>query len=550
LPKLSQSEQTKAGAKSYRISFDAKALVKLAQATAAPIATLLTIPDAVALLPNSTSAIDWVLSVIGVWLAAAILWFVGFWGVLSILKIFSGDLVVNEDGLKLWRFGRIIHWGQIAAALIEPQEFFAKVCHLEPMPARLQIFLKKDSPGKAAKYKIQDIPSFLFAPDDFERLFHIIARKVFHTRPSANNVLIEDVAGSNAQAIKETYVQRRRLRLILNCLIAVSLTLFLGKKAAVNFIYASANKAFSSGNYSLSARRYEKALALDPSFAVAWNNLAGAEFRLNEIDAARKHWQLALQLKPDLVEAKISLAYLLMKQRQFAEAEDLLKRAIKLDPQSTEALINLAELNMRQGHVAQAIEYARQALTIDPSSNLAICLIAEGELNLNRPKQALTTLQKSDGHSAFCQLVAGQIYAAVDNLPLAESSFKRVLALSHDNHDALLSLATVKARENDFIEANKLVAKAIAQANEIDPWPYLIKANIEFLQGNALAAKANLACALEKPSQEANSLAYAADLSLRLRLAKLARQLANQALAKDKNSISAISTLNKLDSNR
>ncbi len=173
-----------------------------------------------------------------------------------------------------------------------------------------------------------------------------------------------------------------------------------------------------AGNVDEAIKNYKAGLAVDPSDALLWNNLAVAvrenPARLDEaIAISRKavglmpehpdlHFMLAssleqrgdheealsefarcIQLKPSVPKYHRGRGRVLMKLHRWDEAETAYERALaldrRLDPRSAYVIFNLdqlARIKEAQGDVARAIEYFKQILEIDKDNGPAIRGIA------------------------------------------------------------------------------------------------------------------------------------------------------------------------------
>jgi TolB-like protein/Tfp pilus assembly protein PilF len=122
---------------------------------------------------------------------------------------------------------------------------------------------------------------------------------------------------------------------------------------------------------------YERAVQLDPNFAIAWARLSrlDAWFYFNRFDAttagrgnaARSALENAQKLEPNSPETLLALGYyqywVLL---DYGPAKTTFERVSKMLPGSSEARIALGLLARRVGHWAQSIAYFEQALAIDP----------------------------------------------------------------------------------------------------------------------------------------------------------------------------------------
>lgn len=460
------------------LSYDAQALMQLSQGTSVAVATLLTIPDSVALIPSSPDLLSWAVRVLKVWLVALILWFLGFLAVLHMLRFIARGISLDGKGIKLWRLGVAIPWARVQAVGLETEPLFSRVFCLKQPARRLTIYPARESGSLAFP---QYVASFLFTPDKFMKLYQAILKARFGLKAEPVDALV--CAAEDLPRVKRIHSLVRINRALISAIIALGLVFFLARKATVNYLYVSANQSFKSGNYMAARNLLQRVTGIDPAFAHAWHNLAGVEFRLGDQEKARQYWHRALFLKPDLVESKVSLAYLYMQQRQFDKANDLLKRVLRLAPRHSPALVNLADLNMRLGRTREAMKIARLVLTQERSNHLANCLLAQGRLRLGKPDQALELLvnlnnqRRPGSQESFCRLVTGEVYLALGQTARAASLFESVLAELPGNAEAMTDLARVRIAQGRLQEADELFYRA-SQPSGANPWPYLMRVEL------------------------------------------------------------------------
>lgn len=530
-PQALEPSSSQDASPSLLLRFDGKALANLALGSAIALATLLVIPDSIALIPNAVSLIAWAIQAIGLWISALILWYVSFLAISHGVAFFTKGVQLTPQGIKLWRFGKTISTESIVGLGMEPQHFFSKVFSLKVPAQRLTIYaLNKNG----TKMQPQILPSYLFNDDEFKKMVRQLAMDKFNIRVNDGPFLLfqEPALGQ----IMVTYKTMSRARVVLSVIIAGALALFLVRTATVNYLYNSANRQFKLGNYLEAYENYKTVTEMNPVFPMAWQNLAGAEFRLGKVESARAHWERALALKPDLVEPKVSLSYLYIQQRDFLRAKLLLDRALKIAPQDIPSLINLSDLNMRLGHTKTALRIARFVLDKQPNNELATCLVAQGRIKMGHPAEALRFLQlnhkKYGNHaSTFCTLVTGEALLETGRVQEAIGLFNSILQVSPGNSDALLDLARARMKEHDNPGALEALHKVNYQNN---PWPLLYMAQIYFDNKDPARSRELLNQALEpdrSEHQDANSLALASRLALNLGDKALALRLSQEAMA-------------------
>jgi tetratricopeptide (TPR) repeat protein len=519
---------------------DQRAMATLARATAVAIAWLLILPDSISVLPTSPDVTTWFLRLLGLWISALVLWYVGFLAILNIVRLVGEGISTSEAGLKLWRFAKPIPWSQIEAVEIEPQEAFSKLFSLKPVATRLILFERPKKTYKlfAGRLVAHNIPSFLFSKEQFDLLSDTICRNAMQTMPSAKNVLL--VPATSLKKLRLVHKMMAGQRLLLTMLVAFGLLSLLGRKAIVNYSYNYGLTCLSQNRYVEAKKRIELALSLDPVFAPGWYELARTEYFLGDSTSAEKHWRKALLYKPDYVEAKCSLAHILIQGRKFNQARDYLDSALNLAPLNAHALLKRADLNMHIGRYRDGMSDARASLAQNDGGAAlrysATCLLAEGKLRLGDPVAAeaiLARLGSLDFHAfrqgedvnyrivleSQCSLARHDDKEAVR---LAQLAFKN----APDSKDALFNLLDILSTLDKDTDLQSLLKTAEAKYPD-DQRTSLLLCKSLIRQQKTEAAEA----ILEKfKAQDLDSLLKAAALSVQLDKPDQAINFAGQAL--------------------
>ena len=121
---------------------------------------------------------------------------------------------------------------------------------------------------------------------------------------------------------------------------------------------------------------YERAVQLDPKFAIAWARLsrAGAllyfypdDATLARRDAAKRALENAQKLNPNSAETLLALGYYQYRVlRDYGAAKNTFERLRKMLPGSSEVAQALGTVARREGHWDQSVAYFEQALALDP----------------------------------------------------------------------------------------------------------------------------------------------------------------------------------------
>jgi TolB-like protein/Tfp pilus assembly protein PilF len=187
---------------------------------------------------------------------------------------------------------------------------------------------------------------------------------------------------------------------------------------------------------------YERAVQLDPKFALAWARLSRAHafayFLLLDAtsarrDAARKALENAQRLEPNSPETLLALGYYQYHVlRDYGPAKTTFERVSKMLPGSSEVPTALGAVARREGHWDQSIAYFEQALALDPR-------------NVESLMEAAWT------HSILRQF------------PAALKFYDRALDITPNDPDVMAFKASIYEAQGDLEEAAKLLSEINAQ---------------------------------------------------------------------------------------
>lgn len=119
---------------------------------------------------------------------------------------------------------------------------------------------------------------------------------------------------------------------------------------------------------------YRKALALDPSFGKALNNLGCIYRHRGDGGGARKAFEQAIAADPSLAEPHSNLGEQQLAAAEIEAALASFRRALALDPGHGEALLHLSQCLLDMGGTAEAEAIYRQAVATDPRGALRLRL--------------------------------------------------------------------------------------------------------------------------------------------------------------------------------
>jgi tetratricopeptide (TPR) repeat protein len=130
---------------------------------------------------------------------------------------------------------------------------------------------------------------------------------------------------------------------------------------------------------------YRKALAVNPNYADAHNNLASALLEQEKLDEAIAHYREALEINPHYADAHNNLASALLQQGKLDEAFAHYQKALELDPKHAGVHFNLGNVLLQLGKLDEAIAHYQKGLQIKPRydeghNNLGAALYRQGKL--------------------------------------------------------------------------------------------------------------------------------------------------------------------------
>jgi len=138
-----------------------------------------------------------------------------------------------------------------------------------------------------------------------------------------------------------------------------------------------ASTAFYSARvWHLAIEMFERAVELDPEFALAWADLAnahssifnmGVERTQEHVDKCKTAVDRALELQPDLPEAQIALGYYYYHGlRDYDRALEVFEAAGKLLPNQDDILQQIGWIRRRQSHWNEALDHLERSAELNP----------------------------------------------------------------------------------------------------------------------------------------------------------------------------------------
>ena len=230
---------------------------------------------------------------------------------------------------------------------------------------------------------------------------------------------------------------------------------------------------------------FQKAIALDPSYALAYAGLADAYFSALAADLppneflpqARAAAQKAIELDDTLAAGHAELGFIAFWDWDWGTSENELKRALKLDPDSADAHLFYAHLLSNTGRHAEALTEAKHAKELDPLNIRINALEGQFLVCAGQIDEAVSRLQKTlelDQSFWFAHLWASNAYIEKGMFAEATAEARKAKELSSGSTlpDALLAYALAKLGQRS--KAEQVLEELLKSSKERYIPPYHI----------------------------------------------------------------------------
>lgn len=229
-----------------------------------------------------------------------------------------------------------------------------------------------------------------------------------------------------------------------------------------------------TGRVEEAVAQFNKALEIQPRYAVAHNNLGNAFLRLGRAADSFAHLQEALEIDPRNAEAHNNMGNTFLQMGRTDEAAAHYAKALEIDPSYVEAHNNLGALSLQRGRLEDSIAHLQKALAINPDNadahnNLANMLLRMGQIDeaLAHYNKALE-LRPADisAQNNLAWLLATFPDARIRDGPRAIQLAERADKLTGgDNPVIIATLSAAYAETGRFLDAVKTARRALDLAN-------------------------------------------------------------------------------------
>lgn len=196
---------------------------------------------------------------------------------------------------------------------------------------------------------------------------------------------------------------------------------------------------------------YQKAIEIEPEFALAYAHLSRLYRRLGKNDESIQTFRMAIQLSND-VPTMILVADVMQSQQRYQESEQLLRRALSQDPKNPTALYLLGRALTTRGQFDEAEKVLKKSVEVSPNSLVAYTLLSslyQRRGRFDEAERVLTNALKIVSSSEQKRLARefetlGDAFVKIGKMQDAKRLFQQAMAL--DNSRTILTEKIAKTR--------------------------------------------------------------------------------------------------------
>jgi tetratricopeptide (TPR) repeat protein len=275
-----------------------------------------------------------------------------------------------------------------------------------------------------------------------------------------------------------------------------------------------AYREFDEAGFVEARAALDRAVALDPKFALAWAlrvridaNMSFGDSDPAQLERTRRGLDAAMALAPELAEVQLAHAdYTHYVERDYEGAERELKTLNARWPNNIDVLHALGFVTRRLGRWQEALGYFRQAQALDPLSRVNVAVIAGTLLYAHRPAEAaqvVAAMREIWGNDPILVLCEADKLQALGELDRADAELRLVPASVDASGDTLLQRRAQYAYRRRFAEGLAWF-EALRTSSPLEEWDRLQRAQLELSigdfrrwNGDAAGARASYQAAAE-----------------------------------------------------
>jgi eukaryotic-like serine/threonine-protein kinase len=281
--------------------------------------------------------------------------------------------------------------------------------------------------------------------------------------------------------------------------------------------------ALGNGDYTAAVLSFQRAIALDPKFAVAYSALSATYMNLGESSLAVANAKKAYELREgtsELEKLGIESSYDWLGTGDLEKACAVYELFVRTYPRDPNAHFNLGNIYDSLGQYEKGLAQARESLRLEPASGLNYGYLVYSYLALNRVSEAQDAAKEALTKYPDLPPLYGDLYglAFLENDSAGMARQVALTAGQKGIEDVLLGLvADTSAYSGQLTKAREQSRRAVASAEEANEKETAAghegnAALDEALFGNRLETRRRAAATLQRSS--GRDVQYAAALAL------------------------------------
>jgi len=228
--------------------------------------------------------------------------------------------------------------------------------------------------------------------------------------------------------------------------------------------YNLAGALHELNEFDASIHSYQNAILIESNYAEAHNNLGNVFKEIGQLDAAINSYEKAIAIKPNYVESHYSLGSSFYESGKLNEAVKCYERVIAIRPSFTEMHNNLGNVLKELGRSDEAILSYQKAISIDPDFIEVYFNLGNIFQELNQLKDAVKYYEKaikikSNYPEAHNNL--GSVFKELKEFDLAIKSYQMAINIKPDYAEAYNNIGIVYKELGQLDDAIKSHEKAL-----------------------------------------------------------------------------------------
>lgn len=222
---------------------------------------------------------------------------------------------------------------------------------------------------------------------------------------------------------------------------------------------------FKQGNRKAAKMEFQKALVLDPNYAIAKSNLAFLYYEENKLKEAQYLLEPLVREYPFYVDAQINLGYVYQRLGKSGEAFDCYQKALQSNPHSAAAYIAVGNMYQDAGDLVNAKIALQRAAWLKPENAMIYYNLGNVYLKENNFYEALLQYDhavKSEPNLAEAYINAGNIYFYFGDYKSASDYFQKAVRYAPALPQGHYNLANALYALGNVGESKVAVQKAAA----------------------------------------------------------------------------------------